>query len=178
MSSYENAPATKLLATHCCICRHPLLDAKSVEAGIGPDCREKHGYNIDVSEEARLEANKLVHQAACEQDESYVVLCIADQLRELGFAKLANTLIDRTADIRVGRDGSGVLSIQTPYNNAATSDWRRIPGRYWDKEAKRNIIPDTEESRRAFWNLCKTWFPGAAGYSADKGPFTVPGEPS
>jgi hypothetical protein len=43
--SYENAPATKLLATHCACCARPLVDAVSVEAGVGPDCRKSHGYN-------------------------------------------------------------------------------------------------------------------------------------
>lgn len=44
MSDYENAPAAAMLATHCC-CGRPLLDAVSVEAGIGPDCRKKHGFD-------------------------------------------------------------------------------------------------------------------------------------
>ena len=38
--SYENAPATLLLATHCCLCGRPLVDAESVECGIGPHCRK------------------------------------------------------------------------------------------------------------------------------------------
>jgi uncharacterized protein DUF6011 len=42
--SYENAPGTKLLATLCACCARPLLDAASVEAGMGPHCRAKHGY--------------------------------------------------------------------------------------------------------------------------------------
>ena len=37
--SYENAPATMLVATHCCVCNRPLVDADSVEMGIGPTCR-------------------------------------------------------------------------------------------------------------------------------------------
>lgn len=41
---YESAPATAMLATHCACCGRALLDATSVEAGIGPECRRKHGY--------------------------------------------------------------------------------------------------------------------------------------
>lgn len=44
MANYENAPATILLATTCACCGRPLVDAASVEAGIGPDCRRKYGY--------------------------------------------------------------------------------------------------------------------------------------
>lgn len=42
--SYESAPATKMLATHCACCARPLVDAVSVEAGVGPECRRRHGF--------------------------------------------------------------------------------------------------------------------------------------
>jgi hypothetical protein len=42
--SYENAPATKMLAVYCACCSRPLVDAVSVETGIGPDCRKQHAY--------------------------------------------------------------------------------------------------------------------------------------
>lgn len=48
MSTYENAPATRMLATHCAVCSRPLVDAASVEAGMGPDCRDRHGYDDPV----------------------------------------------------------------------------------------------------------------------------------
>ena len=64
--SYVNAPATKMLATHCCVCHRPLLDAKSVELGIGPDCLKRHGFNIDVPEVDRVEANFIVWQIAAD----------------------------------------------------------------------------------------------------------------
>jgi hypothetical protein len=44
MSTYETAPATVALATRCICCGRPLLDAVSVETGVGPECRKKHGY--------------------------------------------------------------------------------------------------------------------------------------
>ena len=44
MSTYETAPSTLLLATHCACCNRPLRDAVSVERGVGPDCAEKYGY--------------------------------------------------------------------------------------------------------------------------------------
>lgn len=42
--SYENAPATTLVATACALCGRPLVDAPSVERGIGPDCARKYGF--------------------------------------------------------------------------------------------------------------------------------------
>jgi hypothetical protein len=43
--SYETAPATLMLATRCACCSRPLCDAISVETGVGPECRRKHGFN-------------------------------------------------------------------------------------------------------------------------------------
>lgn len=93
--NYEDAPATKLVATHCCCCGRALLDAESVEIGIGPVCREKYGYvGGSVSPEVRDEANKLVYQIACNPKADSVVAALL-RLRELGFVKLA----DRIADV-------------------------------------------------------------------------------
>lgn len=60
--SYTDAPACKLLATHCCCCSRPLLDAVSVEMGIGPDCRKK--YMGKLGGPARDEANRIVYALA------------------------------------------------------------------------------------------------------------------
>lgn len=43
--SYETAPATIMLATQCACCRRPLVDAVSIETGMGPVCRKRHGFN-------------------------------------------------------------------------------------------------------------------------------------
>jgi hypothetical protein len=48
--SYENAPATIMLATHCACCARSLVDAASIEAGMGPVCRKRHGYNTADTE--------------------------------------------------------------------------------------------------------------------------------
>ena len=49
-SAYETAPATLLLATNCACCGRPLVDADSVTAGVGPECRKKHGFNVATGE--------------------------------------------------------------------------------------------------------------------------------
>jgi hypothetical protein len=48
MNNYVNAAATKLLATHCACCGKPLVDADSVQAGVGPDCRAMHGRDVQT----------------------------------------------------------------------------------------------------------------------------------
>jgi hypothetical protein len=175
MSSYENAPATRMLATHCAYCRHPLLDAKSVEIGIGPDCRKKHGYNAAIealTEADRAEANRLVHWVACATD-GMAILATECQLRLLGFNKLADIIVERCAAVRVRAREVGLLSVATPYNENATGAWRRIPGRRWDGEKKVNVVPTS--SKAAVWALLKTYFNGALGHSDARGPFVIGG---
>ncbi len=65
MTNYTAAPACTMLATNCCVCNRPLLDAVSVQMGIGPECRKKYmGKGQGASEAARTEANQIVYQLA------------------------------------------------------------------------------------------------------------------
>jgi len=155
--NYEDAPATKMVATHCCCCGRALVDAESVETGIGPVCREKYGFvGVSVSPEARAEANKLVYQIACAPTESAALIL---RLRELGFQKLADRIADcaKTAceaelvngEIRLytTKDAKTIETIKT------TSDWVRGQRRWdptnrcWalDERAARAVVPALEQ---------------------------------
>lgn len=156
--SYENAPATKLLATHCAACGRPLVDALSVEIGMGPDCRKKYGYNEVVKglandpADRREQANRLVHRVAVHQD-GLEAASAAAELRALGFERLADRLLERTAPVRVCVTDEGRLEVRAPYNEMATDMFRRIPGRRWDRERKANLFPSA--ARVELWDaLC------------------------
>lgn len=166
--SYENAPATKMLATHCAACRRPLLDAKSVEIGLGPDCRKRLGFNIDVAPEARARANKLVYHIALNPS-GVSTLEAAAELRALGFDKLAARIIERTATVVI-EENNGELLVHAPYCETATGDWRTIPGRRWDGKVKCNRVPSNQ--RRALFTLLVKHYPGALA-SGPKGTFVV-----
>ena len=60
--SYEELTTTKIVATHCCACNRPLLDAESVTAGMGPICRKKYNLPDTLTTEQRDLANSLVHK--------------------------------------------------------------------------------------------------------------------
>ena len=183
MSTYENAPATRMLATHCAACGRALVDAKSVEVGMGPDCREKHGYNIEVSEEAREQANKLVYLIASERSTGHITLSTLEAacaLRLLGFSKLAGVIIERCADITITESEQPkagwtqpVLVVHAPYSEEATQAWRNIPGRRWDKDAKANVVPASDIAKRQLWNLLKRYFAARIGIGP-QGAFQVP----
>lgn len=123
--TYENAPSTKLLATHCACCGRALRDAKSVERGVGPDCAEKYGYEeaqgpanwpeavrlglaagLDASDLEALTAGEDAHKAANRL--CYLVAAIAPEdqkaafrlaavIGALGYKKMGEQLTKRLA---------------------------------------------------------------------------------
>jgi hypothetical protein len=166
---YENAPATRL---HCAVCRRPLVDAASVDTGIGPECRKKHGYNIVVDENARREANQLVYQIALEGTEMGHAIGLAQaasRLNELGFEVLSKVLLERACPVRIKED-NGMLSVKSPYSEHATQLFRSVYGRRWDKENKVNTFPVAAKPR-LFWALCQAYDGMVA--LGPKGPFEL-----
>lgn len=165
--SYETAPATTLLATNCAACSRPLVDATSVETGMGPECRRRHGYTrpdvevdaanvIVIAQLTKLlpEVYEAVVRAAQDtgstrkvanilvhriacEQDGAHVLCMINALRCVGFYKLADRLTSRVATITIEIDGSELV-IKAPYSETAVDVLRRVPGRRWDREAKVN----------------------------------------
>lgn len=169
--SYENAPATTLLATHCSVCARPLVDAQSVELGIGPDCRKKHGYDIEVDPAARAEANLIVHLIAVKQD-GLDVAEMCQRLAALGFIALGARIMERIAEVRIYALGEAgeLLAIEAPYEPEAVDAMRYIPGRRWDKANKRNTFPAAARAK-LFALLCH-FYPGKLAVGP-KGPFVI-----
>lgn len=171
MTTYENAPATLMLATHCLACARPLVDANSVEAGMGPDCREKYGYNVAASDEARTEANKLVHALAAADTEPSTadIASACVRLMELGFLRLSAKIAERFAAVEIAEQGT-VLSVAFGYSPEAVAAIKTVPGRRFDSATKSWTVPAT--SRRALWGILRNLFPGQLGVGP-KGPFLI-----
>lgn len=171
--SYENAPATKMLATECCICCRPLVDAKSVEIGIGPTCREKYGYSeLDgLSEDARIEANKLIYLCAAnartfntgyEAGKPDVVVDSIRRLVELGAVRVATAILDRVADVKIAFDATAKrYAVKSTYSEIATNAFRAVNGRRWDKEKKLNTFP--MEAKADLFNALSNAYPFSIG---------------
>lgn len=166
--SYEDAPATRMLATHCACCGRPLVDAVSVEAGMGPECRRRHFVGAPVDEATRKEANKLIYEIALKQD-GFGIAEPLDKLRALGFDRLVKRIEQRAVPIHI-EEREGRLIVKTPYRKDSLAAWRAIPGRIWDKEAKVNTVPAGQ--RHSLCSLLKRFYKGelAAG---PKGTFEV-----
>ncbi len=171
---YENAPATRMLATHCAACGRPLVDANSVEAGMGPDCREKYGCSDAVDEARRGMANALIHGIALARKEGTAHIGAAqaaERLRDMGLPRLADVVLKALVKVRIQEVG-GRLALKTPFSPEAVARLRSIPGRRWDAEGKVNTFP--MNARQALWQALQDLFPGQVGLGP-RGVFRIGG---
>lgn len=166
--SYESAPATLLVATHCAACSKPLVDAVSVETGIGPECRKKHGFMVDVDPEIRARANELVFRIAAKQV-GIDVARACEELRVIGFAKLAERIGKRLYTVKLVLVDNG-FEVIAPYKEEAVAAMRSIPGRRWVADRKVNFVPHT--SIGALHDFLRDHYSGHLALGR-KGPFVV-----
>lgn len=170
--SYENAPATKLLASHCAACGRALVDAQSVETGMGPECRSKYGLPDSIDESTRVEANALVYAIAIEQNGENVALMVCT-LRGLGCDVIADRITKRIAADYVAvmvDDVDGRFSVRASYDVAMTANLGLVRGRRWDKERKFNTFPMA--SKRAVFEALRAALPGRKCFGP-RGVFTL-----
>lgn len=175
---YENAPATALVASHCACCSRPLVDAISVEAGVGPECRRKHGFNDAQGEpawddvlgligelpdrgfamqcldhiearDAHALANRLVHRIAIEQHGRQVNVSVST-LRALGFRALADRIAKRVVTIRIEVTNAAIV-VRAPYSEEAVEAFRGLASRRFSS-------PGLHSPRAARWDKkSKAW---------------------
>lgn len=171
---YENATATKIMATHCCCCGKPLVDSKSVEIGIGPVCRKRYGFDLDVSENARKRANKIVYSLALAVSQGSVTLESMEQCAELamlGFPLIADIFLFNAAPISVETGefgGEPVYFVRTPYNEAYRYDsWTKTRTKTKKpclttskKKVFHWVHPKDEYNRERIWNALVKHFNG------------------
>lgn len=176
---YTTAPACDLVATTCAACGRPLLDAASVECGMGPHCRRRAGLTSDgtgadwtqareilararleaVGEDARATANRVVARIAADQS-APVVPVLLSALTALGFAGVAEAVREhlRPACVEVLPEGERAYAVRVEgidrHTFAALVDaLRRVPGRRYDGERKVSVVPVT--SRAALWQALR-----------------------
>lgn len=153
-SNYEAAPATRMLATHCLVCNRPLVEAVSVQTGIGPECRKKSGYDATVDSAVRDEANRLVYQIAADRHMAPEQLDAAcKRLEHLGFGRLAARVLDARVRIHIDIAG-GFVELRSPFSEALLP----VPGRRWIADREINRYP--ESAKVALYAALKLAFPG------------------
>lgn len=157
MSDYASAPATAMLNSRCSLCKRPLLDAESVEAGMGPICRERAGYSeagepdwvaarlaatipLDEGRGARREVNRLVwwiadnpgHRDAVAQVRAVVAL---------GYLKLAQHLVARDRVCIEVTKMEDCYRVVAPLLFGFRDSIREIEGRRWNRDENAWEVP-------------------------------------
>jgi hypothetical protein len=154
-----------MLATDCAVCGKALRDALSVDLGIGPDCRKKYGYNVEIDPEARKTANKIIHAIACERSADAPnrrgIIDMIEQVRALGLADLATILAQRLSTVEISTRPDGRIGVDVAYSEETVAALRAVPGRYWDRDAKLTTYPAQREVKNALWATLRRLFPGA-----------------
>jgi len=179
---YEDAPATKIMATHCCACGKPLVDAKSVETGMGPVCRKKYGYDMPCSEEHRKMANAIIYALALAVSNNEVTLETVqsvDQLDALGFTKIAAIFRFRSVPIAVTIDtfdGEERYFVRAPYNESYNYDvWTKprqgtkVPAAFAPtaKKVFHWTFPKDEYNRKRIFGALLKHFEGSLAFAPD-----------
>lgn len=168
MPGYENAPATRQLATRCAICARPLVDAASVTAGIGPVCRQRHGY-AEIPEHMRVLANQMIHKIARDGATAADKAEGINALRAMGLTKIVDKLIAFHATATITRGGVAI-TLKSKYSEALVAAVRRVPGRRYNRAEKVNVFP--EGSGRALMDALSRSIGGQLCYGP-KGAFVA-----
>lgn len=175
--SYENAPATRMLATHCAFCGRPLVDAQSVETGVGPVCRGKFLVADHVPNDVRKEGNRLIYKIALAQKGPDVeaLLC---HLSSLGLVKVVARIRKRLKGkpLELTYQGERIY-LKTPCIPedafaAFVSATRAIPGRRYEHEMGKGINSFPMDQKRSVYNLLLEFFSGRTALGP-KGQFVI-----
>lgn len=175
--AYATSPAARLLATHCLCCGRPLIDADSVEAGVGPDCRETYGYGLrqgapdwaafdaaltgtaaalEVHEQLcdpRTVANWLVWRIATHRD-APAARAYCRAVWALGYHHLAGKIATRLGAVVVTRKGDElVVRARFLATFAPALRLAGCPSR-WDDATKTRRVPAS--ARLALWRAIGT----------------------
>jgi hypothetical protein len=183
---YLAAPALELVATACCLCGRALLDAASVERGVGPTCAKRAGVGdaahpaewervrallgaLGLSprgyDDARAEANRITHRIGAAPSAPEVPQLL-EVIEALGYHRLAAAIAEHVVPvtITVANDNDTLVVTTSRLDDTLFEQYvlalRAVPGRHWDTERKANIVP--VRSKRALWEALKKCLPKGA----------------
>jgi len=193
-------PNTHRMATNCCMCGTQLLDAKSVELGIGPVCRKNSGFSDlykTLDESARKATNALIHRAGitCEASSPDIkeILDIVQEIELLGFTQVADKVRTRFALVRMTWvlgaakyrwDWRNKMSVDTGETHDVLRVWTPYSPEFVQLRRDRNIeARPVKVDKEFFWEFPKSCagkaykllvdvFPGALAHG-DKGYFII-----
>lgn len=198
--SYENSKACKLVATHCAACGRPLVDATSVDYGIGPTCRKKYQYEdaLEITEEVaenvratlasvpNQDLQEKIEEALNEDDSRWAANLLVHHIahyqkdpesmgairliRALGYESLADRIEKRIKPKIQVMVENGRIEVESPYSETFVACIREIKGRRFDYDNKIWSAPVTQ--KRELWKALKAAYEGDLA-QGPKGPFVI-----
>lgn len=197
---YEDAKSTKMLATRCAACGRPLRDATSVEAGMGPVCREKYDYEdalpvtdkvlgrvhaallgVDDSSlrsKVKVAVNKDDSRRAANVLIHHIAIHQKDPaampairvIKALGYDALADRIEDRLKPKIEVKKVDDRIIVDSPYSEEYVEAVKRISGRKFDWDDKTWSVP--VDKKRELWEALREGFEGELALGP-KGPFVL-----
>ena len=176
MNNYTESKQCKMLASFCVVCGRPLVDAISVQIGMGPDCRNE--FNAGISPEIQNKCNQLTCLAAIAAQNGDIesIYKYATEIETLGLTVLADKVRKRFVNAKknvkiIIREVGDKLYVKTPFKRTEgfVRAWRGIEGRKYQN--KENIVPAA--ARPQLWALLKEFFPKVYG-KGPRGLFRIP----
>jgi len=174
VSGYETLASTKILNVRCAICGRLLRNPLSLEVAIGPECRERSGYDtVQVPPEAVEEANMLIRQVADLRRGPTVQEACA-RLFALGFTRLSAILFERFVKVVVQREENDRLTVKVgpPHAPTHSSTLAAVPGYIYDRERKLSVYPFS--SKEHLWAALRELYPGEKLLNTDGRLLTIP----
>lgn len=174
--SYENSAQCKMLATRCASCGRPLVDALSVEYGIGPECRKYIDEELnELTDKSRQIANAIIYKIAMDQGQTSMTFKAIDGLIKLGFMRTALKLARRFVDVKLYYDAENIY-VQSKKNPLFIWKARDIGGE-WMAEVPSAGVPKKvwkipKENKDKLFMALKRCYPGQTGIGA-KGIFSL-----
>ncbi len=188
--SYENSAACLALATFCACCSRPLVDATSVELGIGPICRKDHGFDkaekdpdwilalvlLDRLMDAGFAASDKCQKGLKDNDARVIcnalvhyiavmqdggqVVKVTEVVAALGYTKLAGIIGKRLGQIIVTTNDDGTYTVIAPYSDEFNRLARSVPGTRGEKIKRQYVRIVPQSSRKELFMALKGAFPG------------------
>lgn len=142
---------------------------------MGPDCRERHGFNEPAGEATRREVNRRVFALALWRQQAEGAPTTTEAaahlvaIREAGFTRLFDVLVKRLCKVTVASVDTETMVVSTPFSDEFLRAARVLRLR-WDGTLKRWSFPSS--LRRDVYAVLKRSYPSSLGVGP-RGPFPI-----
>lgn len=159
----------RLLKQRCIACGKPVVEAQSVEAGMGPVCRKRYAWE-GLPADSRELLNNVLTELSFDPTIDNVCRAIGTAQR-VGADRLEKLLIARFVDVEVVETNDKFYTIRFDYHEGMILRLRKAPGAFFNRKQKVWWVPQV--NRHFLWVAICENYPGRLCKSA-KGITRIP----